>query len=136
MELGDRGAIICNVNKFSDGSPLYNKPFIILRDGYLFSRITLVEQKVKEQQEKMGDNERVFGYIVDERSQQRYPNKAIVCAHFSQGSEKISKERVNRALECLQYTGHMGDKIKPIENPDIEAGGKVYIIVDEKGKEL
>lgn len=135
MELGDRSAILCNVNKFSDGSPLYNKPFIILREGYLFSRITLVEQKVKEQQEKMTDTERIFTYICEERGQGRYPNKSIIALHFSLGTERISKERVTRALDGLQYTGHMGEKIKAIDNPDIEAGGKVYIVVDSEGKE-
>lgn len=136
MELGDRSAILCNVNKFSDGSPLYNKPFLIVREGYLFSRITLVEQKMKEQQNKMSDNERIFTYICEERGVGRYPTKNIICAHFAHCGEKISKDRVGMALGSLEYTGHMGEKIKSINNPDIEAGGKVYIITDEHGKEL
>jgi RecA-family ATPase len=136
MELGDRSAILCNVNKFSDGSPLYNKPFIILREGYLFSRITLVEQKVKEQQEKMSDNERIFTYIAEERAQGRYPSKGVINAYFSMTGEKISKDRINKALDYLGYQGHMGERIKAIENPDIEAGGKVYILVDDKGVEI
>lgn len=136
MELGDRGAILCNVNKFSDGSQLYNRPFIILREGYLFSRITLVEQKMKEQQEKMSDTERVFAFICEERTQNRYPTKGVVSAHFSLTGDKLSKERVTRAIEFLQYNGHMGDKIKQIDNPDIEAGGKVIIVIDGQGKEI
>jgi RecA-family ATPase len=136
MELGDRSAILCNVNKFSDGSPLYNKPFLILREGYLFSRITLVEQKVKEQQEKMSDTERVFTFIAEERGQGRYPTKGVIAAHFSMSSDKISKDRITKAIDFLSYTGHMGEKIKAIENPDIEAGGKVYIITDREGREV
>lgn len=138
MELKEgQSAMICNVNKFSDGSPLYNKPFIILREGYLFSRITLVEQKVKEQQEKMSDTERIFTFICDERESKRYPTKGVITAHFSMSkAEPISKERVARAIEVLQYTGHMGEKIKAIENPDVEAGGKVYIVIDQEGKEV
>lgn len=31
-------AILCNVSKFSDGSPILDKPFVILRTGYLFER--------------------------------------------------------------------------------------------------
>lgn len=136
LELGDRSAILCNVNKFSDGSPLYNKPFLIVREGYLFSRITLVESKVKEQQEKMTDNERIFTFIADERASGRYPSKGVIQAHFSMSSDKISKDRVAKALEFLGYMGHMGEKIKAIENPDVEAGGKVYIITDSAGKEI
>lgn len=131
MELGDRSAILCNVNKFTDGSPLYNKPFLIVRDGYLFSRVTLVEQKVKEQQEKMTDSERVFTFIAEERSQGKYPNKHVVSAQLN-----LSKDRVTRAISCLNYNGHMGEFIKEIDNPDIEAGGRVYIITDHQGKEI
>lgn len=136
MELGEKSAILCNVNKFSDGSPLYNKPFLIVREGFLFSRITLVEQKVKEQQAKQGDEERIFTYIVEERAQKRYPTKSVIQAHFMHQSDKIPKDRVARALDFLQYMGHMGEKLKPIENPDIEAGGKAFIIVDAEGREV
>lgn len=138
MELKEgQSAMICNVNKFSDGSPLYNKPFIILREGYLFSRIVLMEQKVKEQQEKMSDTERIFTYICEERDSGRYPSKGVITAHFSLSrGDTLSKERVNRALEVLQYIGHMGEKIKSIENPDVEAGGKVFIVIDSEGKEI
>jgi RecA-family ATPase len=138
LELQDgQSAMLCNVNKFSDGSPLYNKPFIIVREGYLFSRITLVEQKVKEQQEKMSDTERIFTYICEERDAKRYPNKQVITAHFSLSKgDPISKERVGRALSVLEYIGHMGEKIKTIDNPDLEAGGKVFIIVNQEGKEI
>lgn len=135
-ELGDRSAILCNVNKFSDGSPLYNKPFIILREGFLFSKVTLVEQKVKEHQEKMSDTERIFTYIVEERRVGRYPTKNVIAAHFNMTGEKLSRERIQKALEFLGYMGHMGEKLKIIDNPDIHAGGKVYIITDATGKEI
>jgi RecA-family ATPase len=136
QELGDRGAIMCNVNKFSDGSSLYNKPFLIVREGFLFSRITLVERKMKEEREKMSDNERVFTYITEERHQGRYPTKEVIIAHFSVQSDKVSKDRITKALASLAYTGHLGEKIKSINNPDIEAGGKVYVITDSDGKEI
>jgi len=137
MTLQDgQAAMLCNVNKFSDGSPLYNKPFLILREGYLFSKIELIEQKVKEEQSKASDNERIFSFIKSERNEQRYPTKDVIIAHFMGSNDKISKDKVNRALSVLAYTGHMGEMIKAIENPDIEAGGKVYIITDMSGKEL
>jgi RecA-family ATPase len=137
MELGERSAILCNVNKFSDGSPLYNKPFLIVRDGYLFSRITLVEHKIKEQQDKMDDSERIFTYICEERGQKRYPSKMMIAAHFSMNGSKLSHDKVNKALVYLQYMGHMGEKIKAIDNPDVDASEKkVFIVVDDQGKEI
>lgn len=136
MELGDRGAIMCNINKFSDGSPYYNKPFLIVRNGFLFERVTLMEKKVQEEVEKMSDVERVLTYIHGERRAGRYPSKSIITGQFGMASDKLSRERVSRALDILQYTGHLGERIKMIENPDIEAGGKVFIITDQEGKEL
>ncbi len=134
--LESQSAILCNVNKFTDGSPLYNKPFLIVREGYLFSKVTLVEQKIKEAQEKMTDFERIFTFIKEERESKRYPNKSAISAHFTLSGEKISKDRITRAVEYLQYAGHMGEKIKSIENPDIEVGGKCFIITDMEGKEI
>lgn len=137
QELGDRSAILCNVNKFSDGSPLYNKPFLIVREGYLFSRITLVEQKIKEHQDKMEDSERIFQYICEERGQKRYPGKSMIAAHFSMNGSKMSHDKVTKALVLLQYMGHMGEKIKSIDNPDMDASEKkVFIVVDGQGKEV
>jgi RecA-family ATPase len=132
----NKSAILCNVNKFSDGSSLYNKPFLIVRDGYLFSRVTLIEQKAREVQESMSDTERVFCYVKEERQAGRYPNKSVITSHFNFGTEKISKERIARAIECLMYAGHMGEKLKQIENPDVEVGGKAYLITDMEGREV
>ena len=131
-----KSAMLCNVNKFSDGSPLYNKPFLIVREGYLFSRVTLVEQKIKDEQNKMTDNERIFTFIRDERGKKRYPTKNVVIAFFMIGSEKISKERIGRALDVLIYNGHMGEKLKMVENPDVDSRERVYVITDMEGKEL
>lgn len=136
FELDGRSAILCNVNKFSDGSPLYNKPFLIVRNGYIFERVVLVEQKEKEVKQNMTDNDRVFNFIASERELGRYPSKSVIQVHFSMGVDKISKDRVVRALEYLQYMGLMGEKIKQIENPDVEVGGKCFIITDMEGNEV
>ena len=129
-------AMMCNVNKFTDGSPLYNKPFVIIREGYLFSRVTLVEQKIKEQRESMTDSERIFTFIKSECNEKRYPTKEIVNGKFSFGTDKISKARIVTALSQLNYTGHMGEKTKTVENPDPEVKERVYVITDMEGREL
>lgn len=132
----NRSAMLCNVNKFSDGSPLYNNPFLIIRDGFLFSKLDLVEQKVKEEQNKMSDASRVFMFINNERAEGRYPTKSIIIGKFIAASDKLSKERTIRALDSLSYSGHMGEKIKSIHNPnDPESKDNVFIITDMDGKE-
>jgi RecA-family ATPase len=45
-------AILCNIGKFSDGSPYLDKAFVILRTGYLFERIECIE---KSEQDKAND---------------------------------------------------------------------------------
>lgn len=137
MELMDgESAMMCNVNKFSDGSPLYNKPFLIKRNGYLFSRVVLTERKVQEEQNKMSDSEKVFTYVKNERAADRYPSKQVIIGHFGNSSDKLSRERVNAAMHLLMYEGHMGEKLKMIDNPDIESNVKVFIVTDMDGKEI
>ena len=125
-----QSAILVNVNKFSDGSPLYNKPFLVIREGYLFSRKNLTPQKAREAERSMGDPERIFSYVKEQRLLNKYPTQAIVIAHFMLASDNISQERVKRALQVLTYSGLMGEKLKLVENPDQTVRDKVYIVTD------
>jgi RecA-family ATPase len=131
----DQSAMMCNVNKFSDGSPLYNKPFLIVRDGYLFNRKVLSPQKAKEAEKNFSDVERVFGFIQEARRSDKYPTREIAVAHFMSNGDPISGERVKRALNLLQFNGHMGQKIRMTEHPDATIREKAYVITDMEGKE-
>lgn len=133
----NQSAMLCVVNKFTDGSPLLNKEFLIVRNGYLFARKELTPQKAREMEKKLSDAERVFGFLKEQRTNDRYPTKSIVIAHFSMCNDKISKDRVNRALEVLQYHGQMGEKVKAIENPDPSMSDRVaFVFTDMDGKEV
>lgn len=136
FELQDgESAMMCNINKFSDGSKLYNKPFVIKRTGYLFERVVLTEKKEKEEVQKMSDVERVFSFVKNERNNDKYPSKNVVIGHFGNSGDKLSRERVNTALNLLLYNGNgLGEKLQVIDNPDIEAGGKVLTVTDLEGK--
>jgi len=127
--------MMCNVNKFSDGSPLYNKPFLILRDGYLFQRKNLTDIKIRDEQKRMSDVERVFMYIKEERECDRYPTRNVVTAAFACASEPMSAAKAKYALDLLQFKGHLGEKIKEINNPDVEVRDKALIITDKEGRE-
>lgn len=131
-----QSAMMCVINKFTDGSPLYNKPFLILRDGYLFSRKNLTPNKEREQEEKLSDVERVFVFIKQERDADRYPSSNVVKAHFALCGNPIGDTRTKRAIEMLMYQGHLGDKIKLVDNPDATMSDKVFVITDLDGKEL
>lgn len=129
----NESAIMCQVNKFTDGSPLFNKPFLIVRNGYLFSRMTLNKQIEKKLEEQIPDTERVFRAIKDFRRENKFPSKQALTALFN---GQLSKDRVTNAVNLLSITGYLGEFVKIIDNPDVVAGGKVLTIVDENGVEL
>ncbi len=133
--LEKQSAMLCNVNKFTDGSPLYNKPFLILRDGYLFSRKLLTDQKIKEAEKNLTDIERVFSFIKESRSADKYPTQTVAVAYFMTNGSPISEARVKRAIQMLNFEGHMGEKIKYIEHPDQMIREKAIVTTDMDGKE-
>lgn len=130
-----QSAMMCNVNKFTDGSPLYNKPFLILRDGFLFSRKNLTDAKARDAERELSDAERAFGFIKECRVSNKYPTTKQVVAHFVL-SNSLPKARVERALSLLTLNGHMGESLKLIENPDQTQKTQVYTITDQSDKEI
>lgn len=129
-------AMLCNVNKFSDGSPLFNVPFLIVREGYLFSRKPLTPAKQKEAQNALSDLERVMDFIKRERANGKYPTKSIVLGHFLMCGDPIPKTRSTIALQQLSYQGVLGERVKLIDNPDLTQREKAYVVTDENGAEI
>lgn len=130
--VGDTTAMLCNVNKFSDGSPLYNKPFIIIRDRYLFNRIALSAAQVRQIEKEMDDNERIFSFVKQMRNNGKYPTKNVIIAFHMTNGSPMSKDRVVRAIDSTVFFGHMGEKLKAVDNPDLLSKDKVYIVVDKE----
>lgn len=127
-------ALYCNINKFSDGSPLYNKPFVIVRTGFLFERVMNISLKVEDE---LSDTERVYGFIRKSRNENKYPTDAVIVGHFQKCGDPLSKPRVMTALKMIAWEGHMGEKIQWIDNPDIGIKDKAVILVSERtGEEL
>lgn len=130
-----QSAMLCNVNKFSDGSPLYNKPFLIVRDGFLFTRKLMTDSKAREAEEKLTDIERVFQFVQECRGRNQFPSGPVISAFFKSCGNPIAKTRTEDALRMLEFTGHMGERLKLVPNPDEVVGGKVYVIADATGRE-
>lgn len=130
-----QSAMMCVVNKFSDGSPIYNKPFLIIRDGFIFTRKNLSEQKLKEQEKNLQDTERVFAFVKESRDKNKFPSLPVIVAHFMSSGDPVPKARVERAVHLLTFNGHMGDRLKLVESPDLTSKDKVFVIIDQDGKE-
>lgn len=133
--LENQSVMRCVINKFSDGSPLLNKPFLIVREGFLFHRKNLTQAKAREAEKNLSDIERVFAYVQEQRSNDKYPSRKVVQAQFMMSGDPLSEARTKRALDMLIFQGHMGSMIKEIENPDVTVKERVLIITDENGKE-
>lgn len=131
----DQSAMQCTVNKFTDGSPLYHKPFIILRTGFLFSRKDMKPEKAKEAEKSLGDVERIFTFVKEARGKNKYPTREVIVGHFMLQGDPISEQRCKRAIGLLSYEGYLGERIKTVENPDASSKDKVFVIADMDGKE-
>lgn len=137
QDLADNvSAMLCNVNKFSDSSPLFNKPFLIVRQGYVFGRINLAPAKQREEAEKISDAERVFKYVAEMRKANKYPSKAVIVAHFMLLSDKVSESRIKRAIDLLTFNGWEDKKLAYVQGPDLTQKERVLIVTDHDGKEL
>jgi RecA-family ATPase len=130
-----QSAMMLNVNKFSDGSPLYNKPFLLVREGYLFTRQTFEITKVDEER-AMNDCDIVYQYVHECRLSNKFPAPKTVIAHFSSGPSKMSKERAGNALRTLEFDGYNGKFVVPIVNPDATARDQYVLDVSDKPKGL
>lgn len=123
LEPGE-SAILCTVNKFSDGSPLLGETFIIIRHGYSFRRRTMPSLKQRESEQTVSDVERVVNWINEETA--NYPTEPVVIGHFMlTPNEPMSEARVKRALKLAEYQ----KKIRRITHPDATEALKAYEII-------
>lgn len=130
-------AMLCQVNKFSDGSPLYNKPFVIVRNGYRFVRPLMPIASDKKLEDNLTIAEKIMTFVKDIRSKNMYPTKSAIVGHFVLSKSPIQQTKINLALTLLTLQGHLGEKLEMIRNPDENNSEKAYIVVDfETGKEI
>lgn len=127
--------VMININKFSDGSPLLNKPFLAVRKGFLFGHQTI--NKIKAQESKDGqDIGRLMGFMKEIIQSGKYPTKALAIGFFGSSQDKLSKDRVTNALAVLTFVGYKGQLLKEIDNPDATKSDKAYVLTDVHGTEI
>lgn len=129
-----KSAMLCNVGKFTDGSPLYDKPFVIVRDGFLFTRQSVLASKEKESQEFNSDNERVFMAIKNTIRGGKYATPSGIVATLRSSQDSLSATRVRDALELLKMNGLYGEVVKELDHPDASVGGKILVVMDADGE--
>lgn len=125
----NRTAMLCQVNKFSDGSPLLNQPFVIVREGYLFERKNLSEAKVRESERQSSDIERIFRFVKEARENQQWVTEKILEAHFATLTDAVPMARIKRASQLLLFQGFDGYTVKLVENPNQLERERVFTIL-------
>jgi len=135
-DLGEKeSAMMCNIGKFSDGSPLINTPFLIVRNGMIFGHKAIVAAKERDKKEGKDDIGRVFDFIKNARLEDKEPTKAVAIGYFRVHSEPLSEARVKGALNMLMFQGYEGELVKQTVHPDAAVKESVFIITDQEGVE-
>lgn len=134
LEQGE-SAMLCNVAKFSDGSPLYNKPFAIRRKGFLFERIVLPSKSEIKAKTSESDIERIAAFINEQKEAGVMVTKTFIEAFFANEADKISKERIKQALSIMEFVGHKGKILKAELNPDATSRDKILVFKDRDGRD-
>jgi hypothetical protein len=129
-----KSAMLCNVGKFTDGSPLYMKPFIIVRDGFLFSRQAVLAEKEREAQDFNSDAERVLITIKNTIRSGRYATQSGIVAALRSSDDSMSSTRVRDGIELLKMTGLYGEMVRDIDHPDASVGGKILTVIGLDGE--
>lgn len=123
-----QSAMVCNIGKFSDGSPLYGKPFVILRQGYLFTKQDVLKGKEKDAQNFNTDGERVLMAVKQVYRNGHAPTKQGIAALFLQDPEPLSGARVRAAFELLLMSGLYGEKVREVDNENANGPKKILIV--------
>ena len=98
-------AIRCNVSKFSDGSPILDRPFLIIRDGYLFSRKEIPAHITGVNIDSSKDKQRVFDFIRKNSSEAKPLTENFICDHFNLENPRIAKSITKSIIGTLQFEG-------------------------------
>lgn len=103
-ELGEeQTAIQCFVSKFSDGSPLLDKPFMIIRDGYLFSRRDIPVNIPGHAVNMSNDKQRVWEFIRANQRDDRPLTEKVIADHFYLESPRILKAQTKAVISMLVF---------------------------------
>lgn len=130
-----KSAIQCNIGKFTDGSPLYAKPFIIMRDGYLFERINLTPEKEKEVQEIQTCCEIIMQLVKEEISHGNFPTEKGITAKYKNMNHPYTT-KIKEAFSLLKMSGVYGEKLKETSHPDAGTKERIFVIIDKEGNEI
>lgn len=129
-------AILCNIGKFTDGSEFLHRPFLIIRNGFLFKR-EIIGKKIVPQKSEPGPlvEKEMLEWMISERKAGRYPSKNIIVEQFKM--RKVQPDKIRNTIESLKYFGFDGYKINLVEDPsNLESKTKVYVVIDKDGKEV
>lgn len=136
--LENESAMICNVSKFTDGSPILNKPFVVLRSGFLFTRIPSNKAMQEDLKNETTVHQKIFEWVKEAHRKGKFPSEAVIIAEFSTNGKPLPITQIIRAIKMLEYQGWGGELLRRIDDPkDPNSKDKVFTIINEQtGQEI
>lgn len=109
-----RTAVLVYVSKFSDGSPILDKPFVLVRNGYVFEKINCIE-KISDnpnQKDNVGkEKETVYSYVKAVSTEERpltLPKLADIMVIHG-----ITKSKTKAVVTILILEGLIEEAVHP-----------------------
>lgn len=118
------------VSKFSDYSPILDKPQIITRTGHVVGRTDQLD-KVDDEEDKVDPKTKVLNLLIDFTKRQNPLTEDAVA-----GLTDYSKAKVKNALNALLFKPPDGYIIKLVPNPDPLRRQQVYVVESKDGTEI
>ncbi len=128
----EQTAVLVMVNKFTDGSPLYMKPFVMIREGYMFSRYEINKAADVATVDHITE---VFNWVKKMRADKKYPSKPVIYSQFM-GKAGFSKQKITDTINHLQFFGHEGVRFCIQDHPNATDKTKVIVLINEDGVEV
>lgn len=123
-EVLDEGktAIQCFISKFSDGSPWLDRPFMIVRDGYLFSRKDIPQMQGGQ---GAGDQskQQVYEFIKFNSSETKPMSEEVIANYLSVAKPKVPKSTTKAHITSLEFEG----LVERVESQDVTVGTWVRV---------
>ena len=112
-------SLICNVAKFTDGSPLMGKDILIMREinGYLYSRGDIIE--TTKEQTQVASQKDVLEFVKKCETEGNPASLLVIQGHFK---GTFSKDSVNISMVTLEHEGQIYES----KHPDPLKVRKVY----------
>lgn len=127
---GMQSGMVVYVSKFSDGSPICDKPMVLTRTGFLVENTAIIASE-RDFEGDVPFMQKVMDTVMMYQKQGKYLNEDAL-----RGITGLSKDKIKVAANTLNFNGLNGYLLKTMPNPDVTKTEQVFIVTDYTGQEV